>query len=213
MFRITPSMAVSLTALVLAGTGTAVAAVDFAANAGAVDGKSAVADGASLKAAAGKLVATQRSGDGRGRIAQKYLDEGLMRGSTSTFGRSQDVADNQVLAPVALGTVPGLGTLTTQCLDEARAAGVEDPLSRLTFANTSGQVVNLSRSVGDGAPLVANLANGAQTTFDIRGSNTFELHIEQGGTNFFVRGTVRQDGRGTAAASCLTYGFSIEVRG
>ena len=44
-----PAMVVALIALAVAMSGSAVAAVTFARNAGAVDGKSAVADGAALK--------------------------------------------------------------------------------------------------------------------------------------------------------------------
>ncbi|HSD79536.1 MAG TPA: hypothetical protein VLB47_02705, partial [Solirubrobacteraceae bacterium] len=58
--RPSPSLAVSLAALVMASTGTAVAAVTYAQNAGAVDGRSAVGSGASPRRAAGRLVATQR---------------------------------------------------------------------------------------------------------------------------------------------------------
>jgi hypothetical protein len=60
--RPSPSLVISLIALVMATTGTAIAAVDFARNAGAVDGKSAVSAGSSLSNARGKLVATARGG-------------------------------------------------------------------------------------------------------------------------------------------------------
>lgn len=206
-------MCVAIAALVMATTGTAFAAVNFATNAGAVDGKSAVADGASTKAAAGRLVATRRTGSARGTIAAKYLDPGLARGVNTVFGRSLEVADNQVLAPVALGGIPGLGTLTTSCFDQAEAPNVEDPASRLVFANSSGDAVNVSRTVGNGGALVTALPNGAVTTFDIAGSNTFELHVERRGVNYFVRGVVRQDGRGTSSASCLAYGFALATAG
>src|SRR5215217_8895253 len=101
--RPSPALVVAIVALVMATTGTAVAAVNYAANAGAVDGKSAVASGATTRQAAGRLVATQRSGAQRGRIAAKYLDlSGVARGATATFGRSFSVIDNQALAPVAI---------------------------------------------------------------------------------------------------------------
>ena len=63
-----PAMVVAVIALIVALSGTAIAAVDFAHNAGAVDGKSAVFSGASLSQAAGKLVATNRSGPDKGRL-------------------------------------------------------------------------------------------------------------------------------------------------
>ena len=90
-----PAMVVAMVALAVALSGTAVAAVNFASNAGAVDGKSAVASGAKLSSAAGKLVATQRSGAGKGRIASQYLDlPQVVRGSSSNFGRAVGVVDN-----------------------------------------------------------------------------------------------------------------------
>jgi hypothetical protein len=213
MKRPSPATVISMIALVFAMTGTAFAAVNYARNAGAVDGKSAVADGASTKSAAGRLVATRRSGLFRGTIASKYIDPLIMRGVTGTFGRSYEVQDNQVLAPVPIGTIPGLGTLTASCLDQDQTAGQEDPSTNLVFANQSGDIVNISRTIGGGNPTVTAIANGTQHAFTISGSNTFELHVERKGTNYLARGVVRQDGRGTAAASCLVYGFALAVAG
>jgi hypothetical protein len=207
--RPSPSLVISFIALFAALTGTAFAAVNFATNAGAVDGKSAVADGASRDAAAGRLVATRRSGSEKGTIASRYLDPSLAKGQTATFGKYLAVADNQTLAPEAIGTVPGLGSLTAQCFDQNAVAGNEDPATRVAFANQSGEIVNFSRTVGNTDPVVSALANNVQDTFTIGGSNTFELHIERKGINYFVRGVVRQDGRGTANANCLIYGFSL----
>jgi hypothetical protein len=55
--------------------------------------------------------------------------------------------------------------------------------------------------------------NGTQSSFNINGSSTFELHLERKGTNYFVHGVVRQDGRGSDNASCLVYGMAIAVSG
>jgi hypothetical protein len=207
-----PAMVVACTALVVACTGTAVAAVSFATNAGAVDGKSAVAAGASRSDAAGRLVATRRAGEGRGRIAARYLDlAGVAAGRTETFGRAFDVQDNAEGAPVAIGTVPGLGTLTASCLDQNPAPGVEDPLTRIVFTNTSGDAVNLARTVGPQAPEIGAVLNGTVAQFNVGGSNTFELHIERRGLNALSSGVIRQDGRGGPQASCLVYGFTLTV--
>jgi hypothetical protein len=212
--RPSPAMAVAFLALVLALSGTAFAAVDYARKAGAVDGRSAVGDGASRARAAGKLVATQRKGAGQGTIRQKYLDvSGLARGQTSTFGKYLAVQDNQVLAPEALGVVPGLGTLTASCFDQSSQPGREDPATRLAFANQSGDAINVARTVGPSTPFIAAVANGALSEWVISGSSTFELHIERKGVNYFVKGVVRQDGRNTSDASCLLYGFSVGTRG
>lgn len=209
-----PAMVVAFIALCIAMTGTAFAAIDYARNAGAVDGKSAVADGASRKDAAGRLVATQRSGDAKGTIASRYLDlRSYARGTTATFGRAFEVIDNQPGASTAIGSIPGVGTLSAQCLDQNDRAGVEDPATVITLANGAGEPVNLARTSGGAAPVVAALLPGAQHTFTIGGSNTFELHLERKGVNYLATGVVRQDGRGTAAASCLVYGFSLTVGG
>ncbi|HEX6388722.1 MAG TPA: hypothetical protein VFZ89_04740 [Solirubrobacteraceae bacterium] len=209
-----PAMGVALVALFVALAGTAFAAVNYATNAGAVDGKSAVAHGASRAVAAGRLVATQRSGDAKGTIAARYLDlRGYARGGTSTFGKAFDVVDNATGALTPIGTIPGVGSLTAQCLDQSNRAGVEDPATTVTFSNGSGDAVNLARTVGNDGPVLASLANGTVHTFTIGGSNTFELHLERKGVNYLATGAVRQDGRNTPTASCLIYGFSITVAG
>jgi hypothetical protein len=210
--RPSPALVISLIALVMAMSGTAIAAVNFASNAGAVDGKSAVADGALRSQAAGRLVATQRSGDAKGTIRAKYLDlRGVVRGASSTFGQSFNVIDNQTLAPSAIGSVPDIGSVTASCFDENAAVGTLDPATTLTFANTSGDSVNLSRRVGNGDAAIASLPNATTHAFTIHGSNTFELHLERKGTNYVVNGVVRQDGRGTAGAACLVYGYSVAI--
>jgi hypothetical protein len=209
-----PATIISIIALVMASTGSAVAAVSFARNAGAVDGKSAAGSGTTLKHAAGKLITTQKKGAGKGTIAQKYLDVGgLARGATSTFGQSFDVVDNASSVATQIGGIPGLGPLTATCTDQNATAGNEDPQSTITFSNTSGDVVNQSRTIGGGNPAITAVLNGTQSSFTINGSSTFELHLERKGSNYFVRGVVRQDGRGSAAASCLVYGFSLAVAG
>lgn len=205
-----PALVISLIALFVALGGTAIAAVSFATNAGAVDGKSAVASGATLSQSAGKLVATQRTGAGKGRIAAKYLDVPKSTAS-STFGRAFDVADNATGAPVGIGSVPGIGAITASCIDQNQTAGREDPATTVVFSNTSGSAVNVARTIGgDNPEVVAQLPNTV-TQFTIGGSNAFQLHIERAGVNYFVSGVVRQDGRNTAGASCLIYGFALSI--
>jgi hypothetical protein len=211
--RPSPAMVVSLVALVMATTGSAIAAVNYATNAGAVDGKSAVKSGATLKQAAGRLVATQRTGSDRGRIATKYLDlDGYLRGSSGTFGRAFEVADNATGAPAVIGGIPGVGALTSTCADQAGGAGVEDPITTISLSNVSGGPLNVARTIGGGAPDVFAQQNGTQSAFNIGGSNTFEFHIESKGTSYLIEGVVRQDGRRTPAAACVVYGFALAVR-
>jgi len=207
-----PAMVVALIALTVAMSGTAFAAVNFAKNAGAVDGKSAVSDGASANAAAGRLVATQRKGAGKGRIAQRYLDVGgLARGSTSTFGRAIQLIDNQSLAPVTIGSVPGLGSLSATCSDESATVGRLDPATTISFANTSGDAVNFARTVNYSSTAIVPLPNTATQAFKISGSQPFTMHIERSGTNYVVNGVVRQDGRNAASAQCVVYGVALTI--
>jgi hypothetical protein len=124
--RPSPAMVVASIALFVSLGGTSVAAVNFARNAGAVDGKSAVFSGATLDSAAGKLVATNRSGSDKGKVPGKFLAD--VAGTTS-FAKRFEVADNQTVAPTALATVRGIGTITASCTDENANAGVENPRS------------------------------------------------------------------------------------
>jgi hypothetical protein len=104
-----------------------------------------------------------------------------------------------------------IGSVRASCFDENAAAGTLDPATTLTFANTSGDAVNLRRRVGNGDAVVAAMPNGTTHAFTIRGSNTFELHLERRATNYVVNGVVRQDGRRTASAACLVYGYSVAI--
>lgn len=210
--RPSPSMIVAIIALVMATTGSAVAAVNFATNAGAVDGKSAVRSSVTRSFASGRLVATAAEGPNKGRIPSKFLDlSPTVRGTASTFGQSFNVVDNQALAPAGIGNVPGIGSVTASCVDQNPQAGVLNPSTTLTFANGSGEAVNLMRRIASQDPIVEALPNGATHTFRILGSNTFELHLERRGINFAVNGVVRQDNPGTAAAACLVYGYSLTI--
>src|SRR3954452_11773043 len=71
--RPSPAMVVAGIALFVSLGGTSIAAVSYVSNAGAVDGKSAVFSGATLSQAAGKLVATNRSGADKGRLPGKFV--------------------------------------------------------------------------------------------------------------------------------------------
>ncbi len=208
--RPSPSMVVSCVALVMASTGTAVAAVNYAANAGKVDGKDAVYAGSSLRQAAGDVVATNRTGTDRGRIPGKFLAD-VMRGGADSFSRPAEVTDNAADVPTAISSIPGLGTLSASCFDQNRNAGVEDPASTLTFANSSGVPVNVARQVGGGGPDVFAQLTNTTSQFTVGGSNTFRLHIEKQGTNYVVQGVVRQDGRNTPGAFCVVYGYALRV--
>lgn len=210
MRKPSPSMVVSCVALVMASTGTAVAAVNYAANAGKVDNKDAVHAGATLAQAAGDVVATRKSGTDKGRIPGKFLSD-VMRGGADSFSRPAEVQDNAADVATAISSIPGLGTLSASCFDQNRNAGTEDPATTLTFANQSGVPVNVARQIGGGGPAVFAQLSNTTSQATIGGSNTFRLHIEKQGTNYVLEGVVRQDGRGSNAASCLVYGFALRV--
>jgi hypothetical protein len=201
--RPSPSMVVAGIALFVSLGGTSMAAVNYASRAGSVDGKSAVYSGATLSQAAGKLVATNRSGTDKGRLPGKFV-AGVPK--TNTFGAAFAVNDNAAGAPQTLAGISSFGTLTATCNDQAGAAGNEDPISVISFNNASGTFVNSARRVGNGDGAVAVSPTGTATSVSIGGSNTFYLHLERGGQNVFINGTVRQDGRNTNNATCLVYG-------
>lgn len=205
-----PAMGVALLSLAVASTGSAVAAVSYATNAGKVDGRDAVSSKSSNDSAAGKLVATAGAGPDKGTIPGKFLG-GVMRGDADSFARFALVQDNTGDVPSTVSTIPGLGTLTASCGDQNTKAGVEDPISRLTFANTSAAPVNFARTVNNGEPALTVVLPNTVNTTTIGGSATFRITLEQGGRNSIFDGVVRQDGRGTADANCLVYGYAQQV--
>lgn len=202
-----PAMAVALTALFISLGGTSIAAVNYARNAGKVDGKDGVAATTSLSKAAGDLVATTKRGTDKGKIPAKFLADVPV---TQTFGQAFDVTDNQVGAPVGLAGSEGIGALTATCADQAAQPGVEDPTTTLSFNSAIG--LNISKRIGGGNGSVTAQPAATQQTLVINGSNTFEFHIQApNGTNLLIQGVVRQDGRGTGAANCLVYGTMLRV--
>ena len=204
--RPSPAMVVASIALFISLGGTSVAAISFARNAGAVDGRSAVRAKASLRTAAGKLVATKRSGEDRGKIPTRFLE--LPR-RTRSFGAYVAVTDNAAGAPSTLATIDGVGTLTASCADQNNRPGVEDPVLRLSFTNTSGAGINFMRQNGGGQPEISVQLPGTVETFNVGGANTFTVHAQRELFSARFEGVVRQDGAGTGDAHCLYYGMTI----
>jgi hypothetical protein len=202
-------MVVAIMALVFAMTGSAAAVVSFARNAGAVDGKSAVSAGASNAGAAGKLVATVHRGALAGKLPAKVLDPAVPTGST--FGRASDVIDNANEAPFTLVDLAGVGRLTATCGDSDKVPGREDPVTTITFANTSPGAINYARTIGGGSVQVQPLVANQTAAFTIKGSNTYAIQVHLGGTDLLVNGVVRQDGAGSPAASCVNYGQAVRL--
>jgi hypothetical protein len=206
MRRPTPSLVVSIVAVVLASAGTSIAAVNFATNAGAVDGKSAVSGSATNAKAAGKLVAAGKSG----RIPIKFLDlKGIMRGTKATFAQGLEVTDNATGAAVTVGGAPGVGVVGATCVDQNNRAGIEDPQVTITFTNSSGQTVNFSREIGNQPPSVSTIAAATQESFTINNANPFRLYAQVGTAHYVLDGVVRQDGKDTAAGLCAVYGYAM----
>jgi hypothetical protein len=200
-----PSMVVAIVALVMASTGSAIAAVKFARNAGAVDGKSAVKASRSLNAAAGKLVATRRVGKNRGRIPNKFLAQVA---HSTTFSRLAPVEDNRAGAVVPL-SLNQLGLMTAACNDQdsnPNQAGQEDPTTTIAFQSRASVGLNYTHVVGQQAPVVVSQPPGTQQSFTINGSNVFRIHAELNGVNVVIDGIVRQEGRDSAAGSCYVAG-------
>ena len=96
------------------------------------------------------------SGADKGRLPGKFISD---VGKTSTFSNIFEVADNAPGAPQTVSTLSGLGTLTATCNDQAVAAGVEDPISTISFNNASGEIVNVARRVGNGDGALTVAAN------------------------------------------------------
>lgn len=207
--RPSPAMGVALIALFVALGGTSFAAINYARNAGAVDGKSATAATSTLSHAAGRLVATEKSGVHKGRIPGKFLAE-VPR--TTQFARPFDVPDNAAGAAVALASEAGVGTLTAACIDQNKMPGKEDPLTTITYNNGPTTGVNLVRYKGNDNPTVGQLAPNTVSTTTISGSNTFSFEIQTPqAITWLVQGVVRQDGAGTAAATCLVFGTILRI--
>jgi hypothetical protein len=45
----------------------------------------------------------------------------------------------------------------------------------------------------------------------VGGSNTFTFHIERRSQNAIINGGIRQDGRGTPAATCVVFGVVEQI--
>src|SRR6266542_2572472 len=142
-----PAMVVAVIALIVALSGTAIAAVDFAQNAGAVDGKSAVGASASLRDAAGRLVATASGGEGKGQIPARFVD-GVMRGGTMSLSKYLHTVDNQTGRPTPLLIVPGIGRFDARCDDADPTVGTQSTRTSIAFTASVDQGVNVSRLLG-----------------------------------------------------------------
>ena len=205
--RPSPSMVVSIIALVMASAGTSIAAVSYATNSGAVDGLSAVRAGNPEKAA-GRLVATARTGSRAGTFPNYHVS-GVPH--SDSFGQLLSVPDNQTGGSVTLDETE-LGKLTVACSDENANAGTENPTTQLSFTTASTTGVNFARHVGYGGATIGLLQPNAAHSITVPGQNTFRLHLEIAGVNVVYEGYARQLNQGTADAQCLAVGTRQTIK-
>jgi hypothetical protein len=210
-----PAMVVALVALVVALSGTAIAAVTYAQNAGAVDGKSAVAAGSSLRRAAGKLVATQTGGNGKGQIPARFLD-GVMRGGTQTLSKYLRTVDNQAGRATPLLIVPGIGRFDVQCDDVDPTVGTQTTRTSMNFTASVRQGVNVTRLLGRdiGAsqrPDVFTAPQGQPVQLLASADGLFQFIMEAKGRSVLVVGASRTDNSPGPQAACLLWGTAFRV--
>jgi hypothetical protein len=205
--RPSPAMVVAIAAFVMACAGTSIAAVNYASNAGAVDGLSAVRAGNPDKAA-GKLIAAARSGSRKGTIPSQHLS-GVPH--SDTFGQNIAVTDNATGGSITLDENV-FGRLSMACSDENKTAGNENPTANISFTNTATAPLNFARHVGYGTVTAGLIQPGTVHQLDIPGQNSFRIHLELFGINVVYEGFARQIGQGTADAQCLVVGTRQEMR-
>jgi hypothetical protein len=210
-----PAMVVAVIALIVALSGTAIAAVDFARNAGAVDGKSAVGAKASLREAAGKLVATATGGDGKGQIPARFLD-GVMRGGTMTLSKYLRTVDNQAGRPAPLLIIPGIGRFDAQCDDVDPTVGTQTTRTSVNFTASVAQGVNVSRllgrDIGDSQrPAVFSAPKAQPVSILASADGLFEVILEAKGRSVLVAGAARTDNGPGPQAACLIWGTAFRI--
>lgn len=212
-----PATVISLVALAIALSGTAVAAVavDYARNAGRVDGKSAVSASSSTKHAAGRLVATAGTGAYKGRIPPKFLDD-VMRGASTNLTKYLRVVDNSNGPTVALASIPGIGRLDAQCRDQDPAAGTESTQTLITFTASDPRGVNVSRLLGrdiDRAQSGVVFSALPRTPVPVINfaDSLFQLILQAHSRTVLIMGSSRSDFNHSGHAACLIWGIGLRV--
>ena len=210
-----PAMVVAVVALIVGLSGTAIAAVDFARNAGAVDGKSAVGASASRSSAAGRLVATASGGEGKGQISARFLD-GVIRGGTMTLSKYLRTVDNQAGHPTPLLIVPGIGRFDARCDDVDPAVGTQTTRTSITFTASVAQGVNVSRLLGRDIqttqrPDVLTAPTSQPVSILGRADGLFQVIMEARGRSVLITGAARTDNGPGPRAACLIWGTAFRV--
>lgn len=208
-------MVVALIALFVALSGTAVAVVGYARNAGAVDGKSAVSASASLDRAGGKLVATASAGPNRGRVPDKFVS-GVMRGGATSLTRYLRVVDNAEGPVVPMAIIPRIGRLDAQCRDQDPTPGIESTQTVITFTASDPGGVNVSRLLGRDIESARNAVvftalKDEPVPILSFADSLFQLVLQARDRTVFVNGASRSDANRTADAKCLIFGIGLRV--
>lgn len=208
-------MVVALIALFVALSGTAVAVVGYARNAGAVDGKSAIAASASLDRAAGKLVATASAGPNRGRVPDKFVS-GVMRGGATSLTRYLRVIDNAEGPVVPMAIIPRIGRLDAQCRDQDPTPGIESTQTVITFTASDPGGVNVSRLLGRDIESARNAVvftalKDEPVPILSFADSLFQLVLQARDRTVFLNGASRSDANRSADAKCLIFGIGLRV--
>ena len=219
--RPSPAMVVALLALVMSMTGGAIAAVNFARNAGKVDGYDAVKASSSNGKAAGNLVATYPRGDDRGKLPFRFLSgvasESSVTALADTAARGRNgaqaipVPDNAQTTEANMIDL-GVGNLQVACFDQDTAVGAEDAATRVTVTNYSPGGVNVARRLGTGRQFIRTLDPNTTESFVVGVENTYSLHVQAPpNRTVLVEGAALQTGAGTADSSCGTWATALFV--
>jgi hypothetical protein len=210
-------MVVSLVALAIALSGTAVAAVavDYARNAGKVDGKDAVSASSSPSKAAGNLIATASAGRNKGRIPGGFISD-VMRGATTNLTKYMRVEDNADGRTVALAIIPGIGRLDAQCRDQDPTPGVESTQTLITFTASDPRGVNVARLLGrDIDRAQAGVVFSALPETPVPVINfadpLFQLILQARTRTVLIMGSSRSNANRSADAACLIWGFGMRI--
>lgn len=199
---------IAVIALVMSMTGGALAAVNYARNAGAVDGYSATGAEASNRKAAGRLVAANESGQIPFRFLAEVAPAGALRGENGA--RLVAAPDNDVSVAEEVLDL-GVGSLLVACLDEQPNPGVENPATKVSITNQSGAPLNIARRAGSGQGAVGTFEHGTGDSFEVGGQGVFEAQVQNGQRTVLVHGAVRQGGQGTAEGACGVFATAIFV--
>lgn len=199
--RPSPAMVVALVALVMSTGGAAVAAVNYARNAGAVDGKSAVKAESSNRKAAGKLVAT----DSRGMLPTKFLDAmaPARSGAITLAAPDNGLGDAQRIVAFELGSV------SAACFDQRENAGVVNPATRFYVTNFSGTELNVAYRAGGGPGAAQTVPAGGAVSFVVGAQALAEVLVQNAEQSAVVQAGARQVGQGTAEGTCAAFATAL----